>query len=78
MLWLILHHLLRARTHSTTEAAMDVVLVTDDTTRDALEAKARKLMAEQHIARGWETQRERADWLAKVDHALDAWLASGA
>ena len=37
MLWLILHHLLRARTHSTTEAAMDVVLVTDDTTRAELE-----------------------------------------
>lgn len=43
-------------------------------TRDELEAKARRIMAEQHIARGWDTGRERAEWLADVDRALDAWL----
>lgn len=41
--------------------------------RDSLEAAARKLMAEQHIARGWDTARERGQWLADVDAALDAY-----
>jgi hypothetical protein len=44
-----------------------------DYVRDSLEAKARKLMAEQHIARGWDTARQRGEWLRDVDAALDAY-----
>lgn len=45
---------------------------------EELEARARKLMAERHIARGWDTQRARSQWLADVDQALDNWLATNA
>ena len=47
-----------------------------DYVRHSLEAKARLLMAETHIARGFDSARERAAWLADVDAALDAWNAA--
>lgn len=45
------------------------------TCRDHLEAKARRLMAARVEARGWDSARKRADWLADVDAALDAYNA---
>lgn len=53
----------------------ELIVVNDDTTRAELEAKTRRLMAEQHVARGWDSQRARTEWLDEVDSALDAWLA---
>lgn len=46
-----------------------------DYVRHSHEAKARLLMAESHIARGWDTARDRDEWLAEVDAALDAFNA---
>ena len=44
---------------------------------DRLEANCRRLMAERAAmpARGWDTERKRAEKLAALDAELDAWLA---
>ena len=44
-----------------------------DVTCENLEARARMLMAQRIEARGFDTGRLRAEWLAEVDRALDDW-----
>ena len=59
----------------------DVVRITDDTpadeTRDVIEARTRRLMAERaRLALTWETRTDRLRLLGLIEDALDEWLSA--
>ena len=75
MLWLILHHLLRARPHPVTGATMTTthtIVIKDDTTRAELEEAMANIVATLHRMPAHWTDR-RASLHAKLDVMLEDW-----
>ena len=74
MLWLLLHHLLRARPHPVTGATMTThtIVIKDDTSRAELEEAMANVVATLHRMPAHWTDR-RASLHAKLDAMLADW-----
>ena len=79
MLWLILHHLLRARPDPVTGAKMttETIVIKDDTSRAELEEAMANIVATLHRMPAHWTDR-RASLHAKLDVMLEDWQQADA